>query len=342
MSESPFIKPSEVSVVIVTAGRSECIGRCLQCLLDQSAPPLEILIVDSSVDDLTREVCSAFPTVKYMQTGLGFGFMTKARNIGLRNARGRVIAFLDDDAFAEQNWLEQLCEGYDNSLIGAVGGRALNNQPGESTTGVHEVGRLRKDGTLCGFFAADTGESVMVDHIIGCNMSFRRSVLAALGGFCDDFPGRYSLCEDTDMSFRVRGLGYKIKFVPTAVVLHIGAPQDGGKRFDYKWLHYANRNFANLLTRHYGVKSCILANFVVNSTRKQLAELIGRIRNGERQIAGFVRLFMQLSGLVIGVLEGFYRTEVKKVGLVRNDSEGRDLSAWLGSDVCPRSNLQVI
>src|ERR1700690_1478658 len=103
--------------------------------------------------------------------------MPHSRNIGLLRAVGDTIAFLDDDAYAHAGWSENLLAAYTDPTIGAVGGRALNNVPGGTNQGLDKIGRIQPNGLLTSNFAADPGQAISVDHIIGCNMSFRREVL---------------------------------------------------------------------------------------------------------------------------------------------------------------------
>ena len=63
------------------------------------------------------------------------------------------------------------------------------------------IGRLLPDGRLTGFFGADPGRIIDVNHGIGANMAFRRHVLGRLGGFRDDFRGIGGVREDTDVFF---------------------------------------------------------------------------------------------------------------------------------------------
>ena len=95
----------------------------------------------------------------------------------------------------------------------------MNGQPGEADNGVDRIGRLTADGELHGYFAADPGRTIEVDHVMGCNMSFRRDVLALLGGFREDYPGISGVREDSDMCVRVRQRGYKIMFAPQAAMI---------------------------------------------------------------------------------------------------------------------------
>lgn len=253
----------EVTVIIVTLDRSEVLRRCLTCLEGQTVAPLQVVVVDASADDLSKDVVGAFEGVEYLRNENGFGRMTESRNIGLKVARGEVIAFIDDDSFAAPEWLEELVATYADEGIGAVGGRALNNQPNEAEVGVDEIGRLLPNGNITGYFAADPGKTHEVDHMMGCNMSYRREVLAVLGGFCVECNGVSGVREDTDMSFRVRRADYKIVFNPKAVVEHLGAPQAKGKRFDWRYGYYSTRNHLILLIRNYGLFSSYVWRYML-------------------------------------------------------------------------------
>ncbi len=222
--------------------------------------------------------------------------MTTSRNIALKAASGEVIAFLDDDAFAHPDWLENLLLEYQQPQVGAVGGRALNNLPNEATIGVHEIGRLKANGELTGNFGADPGQTIEVDHIIGCNMSFRRETLAELGGFREDFPGFSGIREDTDMSLRVRRLGYVILFAPRAAVLHVGAPQISGRRFDMKYVFYGTQNHCVMLRQNFGLRSSLFWRYAGTTCVSAIGDCL-------RRVAGLCgRAVAALAGLLVGLL----------------------------------------
>ena len=149
--------------------------------------------------------------------------MTTSRNIGLLSAIGDIIVFVDDDAFASDTWLAELLRPYDEPAVGAVGGRVLANGKMLQDWDPQRVGRLLPTGELYAGFDSDPGRLLGVDHVMGCNMSFRRAVLAELGGFREDYPGISGICEDSDMCLRVRNAGWQIVFNPAAVVDHLGA-----------------------------------------------------------------------------------------------------------------------
>ena len=133
------------SVVVATYERPNYLARCLEHLANQHRMPDEVIVADASRDAGTeRLVKSRFPQVLYQWNPLGYGHIAGSREIGYRGACGDVVAFVDDDAFAEPSWLEHLLEPYTDDRVGGVGGRTLNGQPGE-------VGLPRSAGhPLCG------------------------------------------------------------------------------------------------------------------------------------------------------------------------------------------------
>ena len=314
------------SVIIVTLNRPDCIRRCLDCLFDQSPRPEQIIVVDASPDDRTRQVVDEFPNVVYLRNDSGYGRMTASRNIGLKVATGEIIAFLDDDAFARPGWLENLLATYSDDTIGAVGGRALNNQPGEEVVGVNEIGQLKPNGLLTGYFAADPGRIMEVDHIIGCNMSYRRDVLAALGGLREDYTGT-EVREETDICLRVKALGYRILFNPAACVNHLGAPQAKGQRFDTRYAYYAQRNHFVLLIRNFGPGNAIVWCYLGTSFVAALSDFARRIA------AAFVRLVANVCGTAVGITTGLSLLAKTGRNPVRSDKEGQIISESLGKSI---------
>lgn len=315
-----------LTVIIVTLNRPDCVQRCLKCLSMQEPKADQIIVVDASPDDLTRNVVANFDGVLYLRNENGYGRMTASRNIGLKHATGNIIAFVDDDAFAHPGWAESLVATYSDSSVGAVGGRALNDQPDEAKQGVDQIGRLKRNGELVGYFAADPGKIIEVDHVMGCNMSFRREVLAKLGGFREDYPGISGVREDSDMCLRVQRAGYKILFNPAAVVDHIGAPQAKGQRFDTRYAFYSQRNHMVLLIRNFGLGAGVLWRyFFYGLARYGVGEFVKRLAS-----AG-VRLGAILAGTAIGVASGSVLLVQKGRDPVRRDAEGEQIRQKLQS-----------
>ena len=291
--------PMDATVVVITLDRPDCARRCLQHLSAQTVRPSQIIVVDASKSSVTADLIRRdFPEVVYLRNEFGYGNMPMSRNIGIRNSTGDIIAFLDDDAFAEPQWLEALIATYADPAVGAVGGRALNGQPGEATKGVDEIGRIRPNGLITQNFAANPGRIVDVDIIIGCNMSFRRDVLTTLGGMREHYTGTGS-CEDTDICLRVRKLGFKIRFNPAACAEHIGAPQFKGRRFDLRYDVYGFRNYLILLVLNYGVGDPFFYRAFGYLLRQAAMDFVRKVFGGA--LSGLGRICGALAGLAMGI-----------------------------------------
>ena len=306
--------PTTLSVVVVTLNRVDCLQICLERLLRET--PEQVVVVDGSTDTATRDlVAEGFPSVEYVRNESGYGHMSRSRNLGLARCRGEVVAFIDDDAYVHPGWREGLLAAYaDDPRIGGVGGRALNGQPGEVTEGRDRIGRLTAWGTIEGNFAADPGRTIEVDHLIGCNMSWRRSVLTELGGLRELYPGT-EVREESDIALRVSALGYRLRMTPAAVVDHVGAPQSKGRRFDERYVYYAARNHAVLLWMHGGPAS---GRF----WRWGLAHVARSGREVVRSAGGAVLRFGAAgAGLMVGLLAGMWH----RVRLGRDPRRGGGL-----------------
>ena len=300
--------PLSASVIVVTYQRPEHVRTCLAHVAAQEVAPVETIVVDSSLDDATEAVVTReFPGVVYVRNRRGPGTTATARNLGLAHATGDVVAFLDDDAYADPAWLGQLLAAYGTD-VGGVGGRAANGNPGEEEEGIDRIGRLEPDGTLTGFFAARPPRPVDVDHLLGANMSFRREVLVALGGIRDGFPGT-CLREETDVALRVRGAGWRLVFTPHAEVVHVAGPYARGRRFDARYAYFAQRNHVVLLARNLGIGSPVLRRYLRVGMGEVARLLAGEppdgprtVRRRARALAGRVaRSGAAAAGLVTGL-----------------------------------------
>ena len=147
------------SVVICTRNRAESLGKyALASLTRQDYRPLEVVVVDdASTDDTPRvaaEYRAAFQRFAYVRNDRPRG-ICYARNLGVRQATGDVIAFMDDDSWAFPHWLGELLQPYEaDARVVCVGGRSL---------------------------VGDSNEVYAHDQVIlGCNMSFAQAVFAAL------------------------------------------------------------------------------------------------------------------------------------------------------------------
>lgn len=252
-TSSTFEIPT-IDVVVITFRRPEVVRTNLEHLARQTAKPAQILVVDSSPDELTERVVKNFPHVQFVNNPSGAGNMTSSRNEVLPRLRADVIAFLDDDAFPEAGYIAALQVFYARRPEASLGCcRTMNGVPGEAALGVDSIGRMLPNGTILGYFGADPGEDRPVDHGIGATMHMRRALLRELGGFREYYTGVSGVREDSDLFMRAADLGLQAWFVRDAVALHIGAPQAKGRRFDLRYRHWATRNHTILILANVGL-----------------------------------------------------------------------------------------
>jgi GT2 family glycosyltransferase len=152
----------------------------------------------------------------------------RARNLGLSYATGEIVLFLEDDLeITQKNLVEAHLEPYQDPTIGGVSGRVIEAINRSARGPVGKIYPLI-------FIPGGNGDGQRrqyIETVKGGNMSFRRDVLKRIGGFDERF-GHPSMYEETDVSLKIRRLGYKLLFVPEACVVHLSAPK-GGQRTNY-------------------------------------------------------------------------------------------------------------
>lgn len=269
--------PVSASVVVATYRRPTFVRECLSHIQLQTVAPVRVIVVDASPDSLTRDVVAEFAGVEYRRNERGVGTTSTSRAIGIADLEEDVVAFIDDDAYAEPEWLEELLKPYADASVGAVGGRALNGQSGEAREGLGEIGLLLPNGRLTGNFAADPGHEVDVDHLLGANMSVRLDAIRAAGGIREFYPGT-CLREESDVVLRIGKMGMRIVFAPRAVVHHVAGDYAKGRRFDSRYHYYAARNHLVLLATVFGWRDRVVRRYLRTASQQFGREIAGGVR----------------------------------------------------------------
>jgi glycosyltransferase involved in cell wall biosynthesis len=229
MVEDPYLPadtgPFACTVVICTKNRPAALRQCLKSLQDQLFQSFEILVVDNSpAPTQARDVAHEFDARYMLCPSLG---LSHARNAGLRAARSEFVAFLDDDAIPESEWLLRLLGEFSLPEIVAVTGQIILERDGHSTAlNPRGYARIDKD-TPQWFEMANFGGIGS-----GSNMAFRRSALNYWSGF-EERLGRGQLLdawEDDYAFFRLVHEGFSIVYAPTARVRHPEPISDGTVR----------------------------------------------------------------------------------------------------------------
>lgn len=199
-----------VSVVVPVLNDASTVRDTLQALVQQRDIPkkTEIVIVDGGSTDGTQDVIRRFPVKLLEERKPGPG---AARNLGLREAKGDVIAHLDGDTIPVRRWLHNLVEPFRNQQTILAGGRIIDYCP--STAAERYIVASGLHDPVTSIFRRD------FPFVPSINMAVRRESALAIGGWKDQFITG----EDEDFSFRLmQQLGARITYVPDAVVFHRG------------------------------------------------------------------------------------------------------------------------
>ncbi len=289
-----------ISVVVVTYNRPEDLKECLESLKSQNLPrnSYEVLVVDSSTThkNETTMLVQNYP-VKYIHTK--YKGMTLARNIGICKSRGEIVAFLDDDAIADENWIKQILKNYNKPKIGGVGGKIIEDRPVRIKKKKQVIiGKIDKSGELISNF--DLGEErIEVDHIKGTNMSFLKKHLIEMDGFDNLYGGR-AYREETDVCMRLKKRNYLIIYAPKAKVFHkrIGPKTSHAIRRNIKLDYWRARNHSYF--------------YFKNIFASRILHFIGFLKNNgnmilsrARERLSFLASIYYLVGLIEGALLAF-------------------------------------
>jgi GT2 family glycosyltransferase len=214
-------KKRSVATAIITRGRPVILRQCLGHLRQQTEPPEETVVVDSSDDTQSRDVCSAFREVNYVRFAGGRHQMPASRNLAMNHSSAEILAYVDDDCLVDPDWLERLRDTYRQyPEVAGVGGRITDARwaydPSCPIGQVDSLGRV-----TCNFFG-DPGGAPAVDILPGGNMSFRREWLAAVGGFDPGFTCTNHR-EEADLCLRIRRQGGILRYQPSAHAVHLNA-----------------------------------------------------------------------------------------------------------------------
>ena len=213
---------ADISVVICahTEARWEQLVRAVESLRRQSVAPREILVVIDHNLALADRACHRLPGARVIENS-GQRGISGARNSGIAVARGSIVAFLDDDATAAPDWLEQLLAVYTSPNILGVGGAIEPDWQSRRPRWFPE----EFDWVVGCTYRGMPSEAAPVRNLIGCNMSFRRQVFDQIGGFRDQI-GRVGAqpfgCDETELCIRLhqRLPHAQLIYTPAACVYH--------------------------------------------------------------------------------------------------------------------------
>lgn len=213
-----------VSVVIPTYQREGVLLDTIDYLLRLEPPPAEILIVDQTPEherETALRLASLESAGEIRHLRLPEPSITRAMNVGLREARHEVVLFLDDDIVPDADLIAAHARSHSQGAHGIVAGQVL--QPGEEPLAPEQE---------AGAFRFCSSRPQFVAEFIGCNFSVKRALALRLGGFDENFV-QVAYRYEAEFSFRALQAGEKVFFEPRASIRHLKVRRGGTRAFGY-------------------------------------------------------------------------------------------------------------
>lgn len=214
-----------VSVVICayTLDRWESLKAAVQSCNEQSMAPDELIVVIDHNEELLARASTEFSTAKVVANESTKG-LSGARNTGVALSSCDIVAFLDDDAYGDATWLEELISPMSDPAVAGTGGFVLPHWEGESAAWFPETFYWILG---CSFAGLPTSNAP-IRNPIGANMAIRRRVFTSVGGFTSGL-GRIGVtplgCEETELCIRYTAQFPEERFMlARAAVVHHRVP----------------------------------------------------------------------------------------------------------------------
>ncbi|MDY7020838.1 MAG: glycosyltransferase [Cyanobacteriota bacterium] len=270
-----------ISVAICTHNRAERLQKSLEALKNQSLSQevFEVLVIDNASTDQTQKICD-----QYSQDFINFHYvyesilgLSKARNTAIKEAKGKYIAYLDDDAIPCQGWLEAILDSFENvepSPIG-VGGPIYGIWEIPTLNWVEEYSDIAAYFTTLNYGSQPCWfPSQRFPY--GANMAYQREALEQVGGFCEQLgrKGQNLLSqEELLLNLSLEQKGEKFYYNPKASVEH--------------WISKERINLEWLMQRSYwqGRSEAISEQLLGKSITQQRQESLGKVVNLRQLIA---------------------------------------------------------
>ncbi len=295
MREAPM-----VSVVIPTYNRKDMLKECLESLFNQTYPKdkYEIIVVNDGSTDGTEEVLKEYAK----KAPCAFKWLTQqnkgsyaARNLGIKNARGEIICFIDDDCIADKRWLEELVRGFTDDGIGGVGGKI---KAYSLKTSVEKYAKMDQESAIRNSF------------LITCNAAYRKDILEIVGYFDSYFRSG----GDNDMGIRVTWKGYKLKYASNAIVYH----EHRTTLSDLIKQRYNYGVGEAILSKKYGYSSIFMQFIIIKllGLFYSVAALPIKLEK-DMQILNIIVTSAYVLGMIKGILLDRYRVERWKSEQIR-------------------------
>lgn len=227
----PYFDQPVVSIIIPVYNAWDMNVKCLDAIIANTADvAYEVILADDNSTDTTKNITQYFENIVHVRNEKNLGFLLNC-NKAAAVAKGRYIHFLNNDTEVQEGWLSALVRLMENDEQAGMVGSKL----------IYPDGRLQEAGGIIWNDASgwNYGQGQNpdmpefnyvkeVDYISGASMMVRRDLWDQLGGFDTRYSPAY--CEDSDLAFAIRELGFKVMYQPLSVVVHYEGFSHGNER----------------------------------------------------------------------------------------------------------------
>jgi GT2 family glycosyltransferase len=319
-----------VSVIISDYNGIEYLASCVGSVLNTDYPNFEVILVDNaSTDgslDVARKLFSSDPRVKIICNKENLGF-TGGNNVGVEYANGKYLLFLNVDTKVDPAWLKELVKVMEeNSRIGIAQCKILlMDNPKILDNAGHYIDSFGLTYWI-GYLEEDKGQ---YDHgyemfgACGAALAIRTTLFRKLGGFDPDF---FIFFDESDLCWRVWLTGYKVVFIPNAIVYHKGgfSYKSKGyvakKTFPTSFLYVRNR--LSSMIKNYELMN--LLKFVPANILIMLGLSLLSVKNGDIGDAQAIKngLFWNIHNLKKIILKRIAVQRIRTVGDISLANKG--------------------
>ena len=203
----------KISVIIPVYNEEKRIRDTLEAIYSNSEPPYEVIVADGCSTDKTQKIIKRY----YPQVVIVNNQKKNAaagRNVGIKRARGTIVAFTDGDCIVDKDWLKNIRIAFETNSIDGVGGKVLNAPPVNhyeeywGNLAWNLIMNFPNDGY-------EVKKQTLNDAFVTANCAYKRKLLYEIKGFNNFFANN---AEDVDLCWRALKHGAKLRYDPSIII----------------------------------------------------------------------------------------------------------------------------
>jgi GT2 family glycosyltransferase len=221
----------KTSIIILTHNQLEYTRQCVESVLQHTAQPYDLILVDNASTDGTVDFLRSIPGAKVVAISENIGF-AGGNNQGLAVADGEYVLLLNNDTVVTPGWLDRMIAALERDpRVGVVGPRSNNVAGAQLVANVPYTDRAGLDAFAAQHAETHAGKGSNSGWVIGFCLLARRNVVEQIGGLDTRYgPGNF---EDNDFCMRSMLAGWSCWIADDAFVHHYGGRTFAGAGIDY-------------------------------------------------------------------------------------------------------------